>query len=89
MSSKDKITVQDQSKEKGVSGSLKFAEERESSPGKAAAAAAASDRSPRKVSNCDGSVLRQLHRVQGGRGRPGRTRRQPGTPTALMGFIKD
>lgn len=34
MSSKDKITVQDQSKEKGVSGSLPFPEERESSSGK-------------------------------------------------------
>lgn len=34
MSSKDKITVQDQSKEKGVSGSLQFPEERESSSGK-------------------------------------------------------
>lgn len=34
MSSKDKITVQDQSKEKGVSGSLQFPEERESSFGK-------------------------------------------------------
>lgn len=33
MSSKDKITVQDQSKEKGVSGSLHFPEERESSFG--------------------------------------------------------
>lgn len=34
MSSKDKITVQDQSKEKGLSGSLQFPEERESSCGK-------------------------------------------------------
>lgn len=34
MSSKDKITVQDQSKEKGVSGSLHFPEERDSSFGK-------------------------------------------------------
>lgn len=34
MSSKDKITVQDQSKEKGVSGGLQFPEERESSFGK-------------------------------------------------------
>lgn len=36
MSSKDKINVQDQSKEKGVSGSLEFTEERESSFGKPA-----------------------------------------------------
>lgn len=33
MSSRDKINVQDQSKEKGVSGSLEFTEERESSLG--------------------------------------------------------
>lgn len=33
MSSKDKITVQDQSKEKGVSGRLQFPEEPEGSAG--------------------------------------------------------
>uniref|UniRef100_A0A672FCV6 Protein phosphatase 1 regulatory subunit 12C-like n=1 Tax=Salarias fasciatus TaxID=181472 RepID=A0A672FCV6_SALFA len=35
MSSKDKMTVQDQSKERGVSGGLELSEERENSPGKA------------------------------------------------------
>lgn len=39
MSSRDKINVQDQSKEKGVSGSLELSEERESSLGKPAAGA--------------------------------------------------
>lgn len=34
MSSKDKMTVQDQSKERGVSGGLELSEEKESSPGK-------------------------------------------------------
>ena len=34
MSSKDKIIVADQSKERGVSGGLELSEERESSPGK-------------------------------------------------------
>ena len=34
MSSKDKMNVQDQSKERGVSGSLELSEEKESSPGK-------------------------------------------------------
>lgn len=33
MSSKDKMNVQDQSKEKGVSGSLELSEDKESSPG--------------------------------------------------------
>lgn len=37
MSSKDKMNVQDQSKERGVSGDLELSEEKESSPGKAAA----------------------------------------------------
>lgn len=37
MSSKDKISVQDQSKEKGVSGGLELTEDRESSLGKPAA----------------------------------------------------
>ena len=34
MSSKDKMNVQDQSKERGVSGDLELSEEKESSPGK-------------------------------------------------------
>lgn len=34
MSSKDKMNVQDQSKERGVSGGLELNEEKESSPGK-------------------------------------------------------
>lgn len=34
MSSKEKLNVQDQSKERSVSGSLKLSEEKESSPGK-------------------------------------------------------
>ena len=33
MSSKDKMNVQDQSKERGVSGDLELSEEKESSPG--------------------------------------------------------
>lgn len=37
MSSKDKMNVQDQSKERGVSGGLELSEEKESSPGKPAA----------------------------------------------------
>lgn len=36
MSSKDKMNVQDQSKERGVSGGLELNEEKESSPGKPA-----------------------------------------------------
>lgn len=34
MSSKDKMNVQDQSKERGISGDLELSEEKESSPGK-------------------------------------------------------
>lgn len=37
MSSRDKMNVQDQSKERGVSGGLELSEEKESSPGKPAA----------------------------------------------------
>lgn len=37
MSSKDKMNVQDQSKERGVSGGLELSEEKDSSPGKPAA----------------------------------------------------
>lgn len=40
MSSKDKMNVQDQSKERGVSGGLELSEEKESSPGKPAAESA-------------------------------------------------
>lgn len=34
MSSKDKMNVQDQSKERGISGDVELSEEKESSPGK-------------------------------------------------------
>lgn len=69
MSSKDKMNVQDQSKERGVSGGLEASEEKESSPGKPAAVfeqkyymLCKCDHTDYK--RCSFSYPRKLHHVQ-------------------------
>lgn len=72
MSSKDKMNVQDQSKERGVSGGLELSEEKENSPGKAAALLTLTESSTQAKRPCDCvdsknfcfSFTRKLHRFQ-------------------------